>query len=131
MAHRRASHRMSEKISILLVEDNEVDRKKVRRSLNASGLNFELTEAKDGASALEACEKRHFDCVFLDYRLPDSDGAAIFTAMAALHDTKPAVIFLTGLEDEELALQMMESGAVIFRTSSPAGCPIVSLIFLK
>lgn len=97
---------------ILLVDDDDVDRMIVRRALQESGLNFDLTEAVDGAEALEACEKHRFDCVFLDYRLPDSDGAAVFKAIIDDYDSSAAVIFLTGENDEALALEMVESGAV-------------------
>lgn len=103
---------MTGPLKILLVDDDDIDRMTVCRSLQQSGLEFELSEAVDGAGALKACEMDRFDCVFLDYRLPDSDGAAIFKAMLADHDSAAAVIFLTGEEDEELALRLMGSGAV-------------------
>lgn len=103
---------MTAPLKILLVDDDDVDRMTIRRSLQQSGLDFELSEAVDGAGALKACATEQFDCVFLDYRLPDNDGATIFKAMLADHDSAAAVIFLTGEEDEELALKLMGSGAV-------------------
>ncbi|MEO7026970.1 MAG: response regulator, partial [Caulobacteraceae bacterium] len=59
--------------NILLIDDDEVDRTSVRRALNASSLTHELTETGDGASGLAAAQARAFDCVLLDYRLPDVD----------------------------------------------------------
>jgi diguanylate cyclase (GGDEF)-like protein len=103
---------MTSPLKILLVDDDDVDRMTIRRALQQSGLNFELSEAVDGAGALQACGVERFDCVFLDYRLPDSDGATIFRSMLEDHDSAAAVIFLTGEEDEELALRLMGSGAV-------------------
>lgn len=103
---------MSALLKILLVDDDVVDRMTVRRALQQSGLAFDLTEAVDGAGALDACAAEHFDCVFLDYRLPDGDGASIFRSMIAGHNNAAAVIFLTGEEDEDLALRLMGLGAV-------------------
>ncbi|MGZ0188771.1 MAG: putative bifunctional diguanylate cyclase/phosphodiesterase, partial [Alphaproteobacteria bacterium] len=103
---------MTAPLKILVVDDDDVDRMTVRRSLQRSGLDFVLTEAVNGVEALKACETDKFDCVFLDYRLPDADGADIFRTMLADHDSEAAVVFLTGEEDEDLALQLMGLGAV-------------------
>ena len=101
-------------IQILLVEDDEVDRSIVRRALSNSGLAFEMQEVFDGADAVEAVASRHFDCIILDYNLPDQDGSDVFESITRNQDTTAAVIFLTGEDSEELALSVMESGAVDF-----------------
>ena len=58
---------------ILLIDEDQVDRTAVRRALAKSGLAHELTEASDGTTGLRIAEERAFDCVLLDYRLPDVD----------------------------------------------------------
>ena len=109
---------MTDHLKILLVDDDDVDRLTVRRAMEQSGLNYDLTEAVDGAGALVACAAQKFDCVFLDYRLPDYDGDIIFAEMVAEHDSQAAVIFLTGENDEKLAQKMMGSGAVDYLTKA-------------
>lgn len=116
---------MTDRLKILLVDDDDVDRMTVRRALRKTGLDYDLTEAVDGAAALAACATHKFDCVFLDYRLPDSDGDAIFAAMVADHDSQAAVIFLTGQDDEDLAFKMMESGAVDYLTKAEISATVL------
>ena len=99
-------------IRILLVDDDDVDRAAVRRHLKNSGLNYTLDEAFDSANALAAMIDGGFDCVILDYRMPDKDGVELFHEMAQTHKSTAAVIFLTGEQNEDLAMSVMGSGAI-------------------
>jgi diguanylate cyclase (GGDEF)-like protein len=116
---------VTEKLKIMLVDDDDVDRMTVRRALQQSGLDFDLTEAVNGAAALAACGEHKFDCVFLDYRLPDADGDTILAAMVADYDSQAAVVFLTGQDDEGLALKMMGSGAVDYLTKGEISATVL------
>jgi two-component system sensor histidine kinase BarA len=69
---------MEEIIKILVVEDDEVDRMAVRRALKTAGMSVEMAAAVDCKSAITATlNQQSFDCVLLDYRLPDGDGLAL------------------------------------------------------
>lgn len=120
-----------EQFSILLVDDDEVDRLAVKRALSKAGLTANLTEAKNGADAISQLEvkqnshdvvatncsnsasnhiKHSFDLVLLDYRLPDIDGLHLLSQIKALSLYLP-VIVLTGQGDEEIAVEIMKAGA--------------------
>jgi diguanylate cyclase (GGDEF)-like protein len=99
-------------VRILLVDDDDVDRAAVRRALKNSGLNYELNEAYDSANALAAMLDDAYDCIILDYRMPDRDGVELFHEMARTHKSSAAVIFLTGEQNEDLAMSVMGSGAI-------------------
>ncbi len=120
-----------ERFSILLVDDDEVDRLAVRRALSKAGLTASLTEAKNGADAISQLEVKQnsddvvptncsnsasnhiehsFDLVLLDYRLPDIDGLHLLSQIKALSLYLP-VIVLTGQGDEEIAVEIMKAGA--------------------
>lgn len=99
-------------IRIPLVDDDDVDRAAVRRHLKNSGLNYTLDEAFDSANALAAMVDGGFDCAILDYRMPDKDGVELFHEMAQTHKSTAAVIFLTGEQNEDLAMSVMGSGAI-------------------
>jgi two-component system, sensor histidine kinase and response regulator len=103
-------------VRILLVEDDAVDRESVRRALRKSGLDYDLHEAADGEAGLDAVSSEHFDCVLLDYHLPGKSGIETFRAMPRAPGSTTAVIFLTGEGNEELALTVMEAGAVDYLT---------------
>ena len=62
---------MIENPRILLIDDDAVDRKAVMRVI---GRDFYVREAPDGRSGLKLLKDEEFDCVLLDYFLPDFDG---------------------------------------------------------
>jgi hypothetical protein len=97
-------------LNVLIVDDDAGDRRNIRRSLERSGMPCVCTEAESVAAAMAACEKKVFDCAFVDYRLPGQDGLA---AVTALHDLLPylAIIMSSGQGDEMVATEAMQRGA--------------------
>lgn len=97
---------MSTDVVVLLIDDDKVDRMKAIEVLAARGI--EVEEAADG---VEAMQKLHqYDCVIIDYMLPDIDGIALMSAIKNQIDL-PCLI-LTGQGDEVLAVKSLKSGAV-------------------
>jgi signal transduction histidine kinase len=98
-------------IRILLVEDNPGDARLLQEILiEAPSLEADL----ERVDRLEAAEARlgEFapDVVLLDLSLPDAHGMTTVTrALQAAPDVP--IIVLTGLDDEELALHAVQSGA--------------------
>jgi signal transduction histidine kinase len=97
-------------LSILIVDDDEGDRKHARRALKLAGLSCECFEVASIEAALEACAKRAFDCAIVDYQMPGYDG---LHGIAALHEQLPfmAIIMATGQGDEMVATEAMKRGA--------------------
>ncbi len=65
--------------SILIVDDEYGVRSGIRTILEMDG--YEVSEAGDGAAALQALEERSYDVALLDYRLPDTDGLSLLQTM--------------------------------------------------
>lgn len=101
---------MDEPFNLLLVDDDSIDRMAVRRSLKGLGTQFTIEEAESGVGALAALQSAPFDCILLDYHLPDADGLAVLQSIRAANNAIP-VIMLTGQGDEELAVELMKAGA--------------------
>ncbi|MBE9189898.1 PAS domain S-box protein [Gloeocapsopsis crepidinum LEGE 06123] len=101
---------MEETVKILVVDDDEVDRMAVRRALRAAGVQTELSEVSDCAGAIAILQAQSFDCVFLDYFLPDGDGLSLVQQLRSLGITVPLVV-LTGQGDEQIAVQLIKAGA--------------------
>jgi two-component system sensor histidine kinase/response regulator len=59
-------------LQILLAEDDPVSRLVARRLLERIG--HQVTNASDGAEAVERCRERTYDVVFLDLQMPGMDG---------------------------------------------------------
>ncbi|HEV2480903.1 MAG TPA: HAMP domain-containing protein [Puia sp.] len=65
---------------ILVVEDNEPDASQIRKMLQAD--NMEVTVAPTGKHALEENDIKNFDCIILDYTLPDISGIDLITQVS-------------------------------------------------
>jgi two-component system, sensor histidine kinase and response regulator len=59
-------------MTVLLVEDNPVNRLFLRRALVTAG--HKMVEAENGRHALEMLEDTHFDLVLMDIQMPEMDG---------------------------------------------------------
>lgn len=57
---------------VLVVDDNEINRKVAEGMLKIYGLSISL--ASSGAMCLEMVEKEQFDLIFMDHLMPDMDG---------------------------------------------------------
>ena len=112
--------RETEGLRLLLVDDDEVDRLSVRRTIARSGLaGATVEEATDAASAIEKLSRTdgesRFDCVLLDYNLAGDTGLDVLGAMTARGLTTP-VVMLTGQSDPQTAAALMKAGAADFLT---------------
>jgi sigma-B regulation protein RsbU (phosphoserine phosphatase) len=102
--------RRRERVRLLVVEDDEVDRRVVQRVLEQGGLDAELTEVATSDEALAALRGQPFDCVLLDYQIPGHDGLWVLQAAREAGIDTP-VVMLTGQGDEDTAVTLMKAGA--------------------
>src|SRR4051812_48898850 len=97
-------------LTLLLVDDDQVDRLTVGRALRQMHVEAEIVECDNAASAIAALQQRQYDCVLLDYRLPGTDGLQALAAIRGAGLNVPVVV-LTGQGDEETAVTLMKAGA--------------------
>jgi len=97
------------KISILLVEDNPVDAMVAEKILTVTG-QFDVLVVSHLKAALSALKKASFDAILLDLSLPDADGLDTVESVNAVAPDS-AVVILSGLDDDKLALEAMKVGA--------------------
>jgi len=99
---------MSEKTTILVVDDNEVVRRSFLRSLAGTHCKVEL--AWNGEQALHAMEREAFDVVLLDLRMPGMDGMQVLkTIKEKWPETE--VVIITGYPCLETAKEAVRLGA--------------------
>jgi len=107
---------MTAPIRILMVDDDLVDRLAIRRAVEHSDLDSELTEATTAGEAMRLLEQRsanRFDCLLLDYDLPDFTGIELTRRLRERGDLTP-VILVTGKHDDELLQTAVDAGITDF-----------------
>jgi len=82
----------------LLIVDDEQDMREIFAAWFRN-LGCRVTEACDGAEALEACSKGVFDAVISDVRMPRVDGIELAKNMQTTYAHTPVVIFVSGFND--------------------------------
>ncbi len=98
-------------IEVLLVEDSPADARMIEELLRESGHGrFALARAGRLSTALSQLVSERPQVLVLDLSLPDSNGVATFRRAHAAAPDLPIVV-LTGLDDEEVAVQTVAEGA--------------------
>ncbi len=95
---------------VLVVDDDAVDRMSLRRQLKRMQTAIEIIEAETCKVALEQIQAQDFDCIFVDYYLPDATGNDVVTQIRRSGLRIP-LIGLTGQGDEQIAVELMKAGA--------------------
>src|SRR5687768_7471856 len=96
-------------VRILLVEDDDAQRRGYRRVLGTAG--FTVTEAEDGTVAAGLIERETFDVILSDISLPGMSGVKLLRVVRE-RDLDVPVILMTGNPTVETAVEAIEFGAL-------------------
>lgn len=105
---------MSQKINLLLVDDNPADLFLIKDYLSDSDiLDLKILEATSVSEAKQILSNQIVDLILLDMFLPDSSGIDTFYE---IHNESPktSIIVLSGLSDKNIALSTVQAGAQDF-----------------
>lgn len=95
---------------VLVVDDNKITTKLLRRYLEANG--YEAKEAYDGIDCLEKVEEKQPDAIVLDVMMPRMDGYETSKRLKEQEHTRHIpVVIVTALNDVQNQLKSIESGA--------------------
>jgi len=97
-------------LRILYLEDEPKDAELVQASLEAEGIDCELTRVDTEADFLTSLRQARFDLILADYTLPSFDG---ISALKIVKDICPEVpfIFVSGTLVEEVGIEALKQGA--------------------
>jgi two-component system, cell cycle sensor histidine kinase and response regulator CckA len=102
---------VSERLKVLLVEDNQADVDLIREMLPETGsICFGIESVPRLSEALNQLKGGKIDLVLVDLGLPDSQGISTFQTLQKAAPNIP-VIVLTGNADQELAVTAVKDGA--------------------
>ncbi len=98
-------------IRTVLIEDNPGDARIIREMLsNLDGVRFDITVRESLGEGITFLDKHDADVVLLDLGLPDSQGMDTLKSIQQQVPLMPVVV-LTGLKDEQLAIETASEGA--------------------
>lgn len=98
--------------NILVVDDSESVRAMMRRVLEEAGMDFDVTEAADGAEALPIALSGEVDLVISDIVMPKLDGLQLLRGIRQQKDAEALpVILLTSQNDAETRSISFDAGA--------------------
>ena len=95
-------------LRVLVVDDEPIARRRLKRLLQKAGRSEIVAECGDGIAALAAIRQHGPDLVFLDVQMPGLNGFEVLRALDAT--PMPVVVFVTAFD--RFALQAFEAHAI-------------------
>jgi len=113
-------------IRLLLVDDHQMVRESLKRSMTDEGFDV-VGEAADGEEAIEAAERLRPDVVLMDVTMPNVDGVE---ATRAITEARPItrVVMLTMHADKEVLASAIRAGASGYLTKDSSVDEVASAV---
>jgi CheY-like chemotaxis protein len=110
---------------ILVVDDNEIDRKVIESMLNKRG--YTTLMAENGERGLEVAKARHPSLIVLDCEMPVMTGAQMCERLKEDHSTQDIpVLFLTSTDTPKNIVECFQTDAENFLTK-----PVNPQVFMR
>ncbi|MBW2556211.1 MAG: response regulator, partial [Deltaproteobacteria bacterium] len=104
---------MKHKKTLLIVDDDSTHRTMLRTLIG--GWGYDVVEADDGSTAIEAVQKRPFDLVLMDVRMLKISGIEALEEIKAFNPAIPVTI-MTAYSSVETAVDALKKGAYDYLT---------------
>src|SRR5687768_5518191 len=101
---------VTQQLRIIYAEDNAFDAEQMVAHLSEHAPDITLDVVGTGEAALAMLDSALHDALLLDNHLPDMDGVEVLNRLAAFDVSLPIVV-ITGVGDEQLAVQVLGLGA--------------------
>jgi two-component system response regulator HydG len=99
---------MKDKCKVLVVDDDSAHRTMLRTLI--SGWGYAVSEADDGAAAIESVKAASFDLVLMDVRMVKVSGLEALEKIKSYNPAIP-VIIMTAYSSVETAVEALKQGA--------------------
>ena len=104
-------------ITLLIVDDDDIDREAIKRALRFTQRPLEIIEANTGRQGINQFQENKIDVLLIDYRLPDIDGFSVIRALKQSENVC-TIIMVSQHEDEVVSAQAITVGAHDFLLKS-------------
>lgn len=120
----------TQSIKILLVEDNLGDARLIREALSETEKLDSTIEHVVRMEDLEKCVSREkYDLIILDLTLPDATGIETVRRASEIA-SESAIIVLTGINDEDMAVKAVQEGAQDYLVKGQADVRVLERVIL-
>jgi putative two-component system response regulator len=108
---------ITEKASILLLEDDPFDVEQIKIILDKSNIQYEIKEVLKKDDFIKYLNENNIDLILADYSIPGFDGIEALNIAQQVNPFIP-FIFVSGVMKEEFAIECLNSGATdyVFKT---------------
>ncbi len=103
---------------ILVIEDESAIRRVLVKILVEESDTYDVQEAEDGLSGIDAIKKEDFDLVLCDIKMPKMDGVEVLEAAKKIKPEIP-FIMISGHGDLDTAVNTMRMGAFDYISKPP------------
>ncbi len=104
-------------LHILVLDDMEADRARLRRLCRKAGLDFVMHEVSDLAGMRQVLETQEIDIAFLDYHLEMDTGLDALKLLIGHEDQVNAIpIMITSVDRHDIAVEAMRKGCADYLT---------------
>jgi DNA-binding NtrC family response regulator len=100
-------------LKIIVAEDEDITLKNILETLQEAG--YEVSGTKNGDEALQLMEKRHFDVLITDIKMPRMNGIELMEKVKEKY-TEMDVIIITGFGSISSAVSAIKKGAYDYIT---------------
>ncbi len=90
---------------VLVVEDNEIESSQIVKILQADNIN--VTIANTGKKAIQKLNAKDFDCIILDYTLPDMSGSELISQVSEVKKKLTPVIIYSAKDFTKKEMQYL------------------------
>jgi signal transduction histidine kinase len=94
---------------LLVVDDSEAEREIIALTLGAAFPGAQVRSVSHPYAGRAMCEEQRFDCVLVDYNMPDMNGLALARELKG-GDPHLPIILITSVGDEMLAAEALRAG---------------------
>ena len=112
------SHDVERHMHVLVLDDSEVDRKRLLRLCEEAGLKASYKEASCIDEMRDALSEQAFDLVFIDYLLVGEDGIEALEHLLQDPSQSAISIMIAGDERIDIAVDAMRRGCADYLTKS-------------
>lgn len=97
-------------LQILVIDDDEVDQMAIKRSLGKTSMPNKVHKALNAAQGIKLLQEQEFDCILLDFMLPDMNGLELLERIRFMGVRTP-ILVVTSQGDEQIAAKAIRLGA--------------------